>query len=37
MEEGKLDFYKQTAKALAASTRLYGVDAVIHVENVDDI
>ncbi len=33
----KRDFYEKAAKGLAASTRLYGVNAVVHVENKDDI
>lgn len=31
------DFYESTAKRLAASTVLYRVDSVVHVEDVDDI
>lgn len=30
-------YYEMTAKRLAASTYLYGVDAVVHVEDKDDI
>lgn len=31
------DFYEKAAKGLAASTLLYNVDAVVHVEDRDDI
>lgn len=37
MDADKRDFYEKAAKGLAASTTLYGVDAVIHVEDKDDI
>lgn len=33
----KRDFYEKAAKGLAASTRLYGVNSVVHVEDKDDI
>lgn len=37
MDTDKKAFYEKAAKGLAASTILYGVDAVIHVEDKDDI
>lgn len=37
MEADKRDFYAKAAKGLAASARLYNVDAVVHVEDTDDI
>lgn len=33
----KRDFYEKAAKGLATSTLLYNVDAVVHVEDWDDI
>ena len=36
-EADKRDFYAKAAKGLAASARLYHVDAVVHVEDADDI
>ena len=35
MEADKRDFYAKAAKGLAASARLYNVDAVVHVEDTD--
>lgn len=37
MNADKNAFYEKAAKGLAASTILYGVDSVIHVEDKDDI
>ena len=37
MEADKRSFYEKAAKGLAASTKLYGVDTIVHVENTDDI
>lgn len=37
MDAYKKAFYEKAAKGLAASTALYGVDSVIHVEDKDDI
>lgn len=37
MSADKRDFYEKTAKRLAASTKLYKVDSIIHVEDTDDI
>lgn len=37
MNADKDAFYEKAAKGLAASTTLYGVDSVIHVEDKDDI
>lgn len=37
MDKNKYHFYEVAAKGLAASTRIYGVDSVIHVEERDDI
>lgn len=37
MATDRENFYERTAKRLAASTIMYGVDSVVHVEDVDDI
>lgn len=37
MNADKDAFYEKAAKGLAASTTLYGVDSIIHVEDKDDI
>ena len=37
MAVDKKSYYEDTAKGLAASTLLYGVDSVVRVENKDDI
>lgn len=37
MDADKEDFYRNVAKRLAASTLLYRVDAIVHVEAQDDI
>lgn len=37
MTADKQDYFAKAAKRMAASTVLYGVDSVVHVENKDDI
>ena len=37
MNAEKRSFYEKAARRLAASARLYGVDAVVHVEDKVDI
>lgn len=37
MDTDKIAFYESTARRLAASTVLYAVDSVVHVEDIDDI
>lgn len=37
MDADKIAFYESTARRLAASTVLYAVDSVVHVEDIDDI
>ena len=37
MDADKKSFYEKAAKGLAASTLMYGVDSIVHVEDKDDI
>lgn len=37
MEAWKRDFYEKAARRYEASTKLYNVDAVVHIENKNDI
>lgn len=37
MAANKTAYFKEVAKRLAASTKLYKVDAVVHIEALDDI
>lgn len=37
MDAGKEAFYEKAARGLAASTVMYGVDSIVHVEDRDDI
>lgn len=37
MKADRQSFYADVAKGLAASAKLYHVDAVVHVEDADDI
>ena len=37
MDTDKRIFYESTARRLAASCVMYGVDSVVHVEDKDDI
>lgn len=37
MPSDKSDYYREVAKGLAASTKLYKVDSVVHVEDMSDI
>lgn len=37
MSTDKSEFYRLAARRFAASTRLYGVDSIVHIEDKDDI